>query len=121
MSAAPQEEPNAEQETVEAGATEDAPVEAAAAVVKQSSFAENISRARERNATKCAEGEHELETPWTFWFDKKHAGNVSDPNDYVNNLISHGEVHSIEEFYRYLLPHSTRSSWHRQPQSRLAC
>jgi hypothetical protein len=71
---------------------------------QQSSHAEIIARAREMYPTECAEGEHALETPWTFWFDKKLAHNVTDPMDYVQNLISHGEVNSVESFWRCAPP-----------------
>jgi len=58
-----------------------------------------LVRATEKFDACCAEGENALETPWTFWFDKKLPHNVNDPNEYVKNLTHHGEVHSIEQFW----------------------
>jgi len=66
----------------------------------QSDYEKSIAKSKSTFPTECPEGEHALETPWTFWFDKKLAHNVTDPNDYVVNLQYHGTVHSVEQFWR---------------------
>jgi len=58
-----------------------------------------VTRAKESFDVECAGTENALETPWVFWFDKKLAHNVTNPQEYVENLQKHGEVHSVEQFW----------------------
>jgi len=63
------------------------------------SLESRIARATATFDAECADGQHQLETPWVFWFDKKLPHNVTDPNEYITNLTFHGEVHSVEQFW----------------------
>jgi len=44
--------------------------------------------------------EHSLETPWTFYFDKKLAKATIDYNDFQQNLHKLGSVNTLEQFWR---------------------
>jgi translation initiation factor 4E len=52
----------------------------------------------------CAEGEHELQTPWSWWFDKKMK-NISNADltaeDFKANMQHLGTVHSVEQVLQY--------------------
>lgn len=52
----------------------------------------------------CPEGEHALQSPWSWWFDKKlkaPSGTVISDEDYKANMRRIGTVHSIEQFASY--------------------
>jgi translation initiation factor 4E len=51
----------------------------------------------------CAEGEHELQTPWSWWFDKKMKTNGADltAEAFKANFQHLGTVHSVEQVLRY--------------------
>jgi len=51
----------------------------------------------------CPEGEHRIQTPWSWWFDtklKSSDGKIS-PDAFRANLKHVGTVHSIEQFAKY--------------------
>lgn len=52
----------------------------------------------------CAESEHELQTPWSWWFDKK-VKNISNADltaeDFKANMQHLGTVHSVEQVLQY--------------------
>jgi len=52
----------------------------------------------------CAEGEHDLQTPWSWWFDKKMK-NISNADltaeDFKANMQHLGTVHSVEQVLQY--------------------
>jgi len=83
----------------EAGETAQQVVEEACPNTTAPAATDSIALAKEVYDVDCPEGQNALETPWVFWFDKKLPHNVSNPNDYVTNLIHHGEVHSVEQFW----------------------
>eukprot|EP00128_Syssomonas_multiformis_P004185 Colp12_sorted_trinity150504_noHs@6945 len=50
-------------------------------------------------------GEHPLETPWTFWYDRRTKGAPTE--DYKDSLVKLGSFKTVEEFWRhytYLVP-----------------
>jgi len=47
------------------------------------------------------EGEHPLETQWTFWFDRKPTHVKKDSNAYMDGLAVLGTFNTIESFYRH--------------------
>lgn len=51
----------------------------------------------------CAEGEHELQTPWSWWFDKKMKTNSAQltEEDFKANMQHLGTVHSVEQALQY--------------------
>eukprot|EP00656_Telonema_subtile_P055291 TRINITY_DN8501_c0_g1_i2.p1 TRINITY_DN8501_c0_g1~~TRINITY_DN8501_c0_g1_i2.p1 ORF type:complete len:340 (-),score=105.63 TRINITY_DN8501_c0_g1_i2:282-1301(-) len=52
----------------------------------------------------CPEGEHALQTPWSWWFDKKMkapAGAILSEADFKANMHRIGTVHSVEQFASY--------------------
>lgn len=52
----------------------------------------------------CPEGEHALQTPWSWWFDKKikaPAGAILSEHDFKANMQRIGTVHSVEQFASY--------------------
>lgn len=52
----------------------------------------------------CPEGEHALQSPWSWWFDKKlkaPSGTVISDEDFKANMQRIGTVHSIEQFASY--------------------
>jgi translation initiation factor 4E len=61
---------------------------------------EEKNEERQETNTKVSRCDHPLETPWTFYFDKKLAKATIDFHDFQQNLHKLGSFNTIEGFWR---------------------
>lgn len=54
----------------------------------------------QQRPAKDTNGEHLLETPWTFWYDHKLPKSPTTPQNYADHLRKLGTFSTIEGFFR---------------------
>eukprot|EP00658_Telonema_sp_P-2_P012749 TRINITY_DN1484_c0_g1_i4.p1 TRINITY_DN1484_c0_g1~~TRINITY_DN1484_c0_g1_i4.p1 ORF type:complete len:339 (-),score=79.25 TRINITY_DN1484_c0_g1_i4:345-1361(-) len=65
---------------------------------------ELLNQPLETFPVECSEEEHALQSPWSWWFDKKMkapAGTILSEEDFKANMKKLGTIHSVEQFARY--------------------
>lgn len=50
-----------------------------------------------------ANGEHLLQSPWTFWFARKMPKAHPSPSNYAEHLQKIASFNTVESFYRYIV------------------